>query len=61
MYFSSAGAFKVIAIPGKKYRSPFRYICITQRRQFLKFVWCTIFRQNFKESKISTPVLRKKL
>ena len=33
----------------------------TQRRQFLKFVWCTIFRQNFKESKISTPILRKKI
>ena len=32
----------------------------TQRRQFLKFVWCTIFRQNFKESKISTPISRKK-
>ena len=55
MCFSSAGAFKVIyhicfAIPPKKYRSPFRYICITQRRQSLKFVWCTIFCQNFKES-----------
>ena len=33
----------------------------TQRRQFLKFVWCTIFRQNFKESKISTPISRKKI